>query len=372
MRSAVTKAKDSALGSSLDQHVVGGYRFLMRFYNPGDDIYIFGFSRGAYIARLLAEMLDYVGLLSHGNEEMVLFAWKAFSAWQCRRGDNGDGKHRASHNHDGYNDHRNYDNHGKRQGEDKASAPKHAMYEFMTGFRETFARPVRRIRFLGLFDSVNSVPRFETAWMTRTKFPYSARSSARTIRHAVSVDEHRAKFRQDLLYQRPPGQQHGGAKAHRGRTKRRRHRLASVLRPAMARLSPASLLSPEAAVAPVAVDAVDAVDAAPDGPDAGTPDAMPNLNDNNLDDSAPAPYRPRSHSRAPSHASVRPTSRAGGDNGSTYSRAPLSSCGSADGNDVEGDGGNDGNEDNDGDDNTAPQDIVEVFFAGDHSDVGGG
>lgn len=45
------KAKDSAVGTSFDEHVVGGYRFLMRFYSPGDEIYIFGFSRGAYIAR---------------------------------------------------------------------------------------------------------------------------------------------------------------------------------------------------------------------------------------------------------------------------------------------------------------------------------
>ena len=37
----------------------------------GIDIYIFGFSRGSYIARFLAEMLDYVGLLEAGNEEMV-------------------------------------------------------------------------------------------------------------------------------------------------------------------------------------------------------------------------------------------------------------------------------------------------------------
>jgi uncharacterized protein (DUF2235 family) len=35
------------------------------------DIFFFGFSRGAYIARFLAEMLDYVGLLEPGNEEMV-------------------------------------------------------------------------------------------------------------------------------------------------------------------------------------------------------------------------------------------------------------------------------------------------------------
>lgn len=169
------KAKDSAVGSSFDEHVVGGYRFLMRFYAPGDEIYIFGFSRGAYIARFLAEMLDYVGLLSHGNEEMVHFAWKAFSQWQCRRSASED------------------DVEGQKK--------KREMYEFMKGFRETFSRPVRRICFLGLFDTVNSVPRFETAWMERSKFPYTARSSAKVIRHAVSIDERRAKFRQDLMYQ---------------------------------------------------------------------------------------------------------------------------------------------------------------------------
>ncbi|KAL8739782.1 MAG: hypothetical protein Q9190_007446 [Brigantiaea leucoxantha] len=46
---------------------------------------------------------------------------------------------------------------------------------------------------------VNSVPRFENAWMQRSKFPYTARSSAKVIRHAVSIDERRAKFRQDLI-----------------------------------------------------------------------------------------------------------------------------------------------------------------------------
>ncbi|CAN8105491.1 unnamed protein product [Discula destructiva] len=175
LHSWFTKAKDSAIGSSFDQHVVGGYRFLMRFYSPGDAIYIFGFSRGAYIARFLAEMLDYVGLLSHGNEEMVAFAWKAFAQWQCRRSASAD------------------DVEGQRE--------KRRMYKFLEDFRETFSRPVRRIQFLGLFDTVNSVPRFETAWMERSKFPYTARSSAKCIRHAVSIDERRAKFRQDLIYQ---------------------------------------------------------------------------------------------------------------------------------------------------------------------------
>ena len=89
-----------------------------------DDIYIFGFSRGAYVARFLAEMLDHVGLLSAGNQEMARFAWKAFAQWQER--------------------------------EDSTEAEKQKkeeMLNFLKAFRGTFSRPVRRIRFLGLFDT---------------------------------------------------------------------------------------------------------------------------------------------------------------------------------------------------------------------------
>lgn len=128
------KAKDSAVGSDFANHVMGGYKFLMRYYAPEDNIFFFGFSRGAYTARFLAEMLDHVGLLSAGNEELTRFAWKTFSKWQARRG--GDSK------------------------EDKDKEKE--MYDFMRNFRETFSRPVKRIRFLGLFDTVNSVPRFES------------------------------------------------------------------------------------------------------------------------------------------------------------------------------------------------------------------
>lgn len=101
----------------------------MRYYQNGDDIYFFGFSRGSYIARFLAEMLDHVGLLSAGNEELIRFVWKTFAKWQARQGGH--------------------------SVEEKQQAAE--MLRFMTAFRETFSRPVRRIRFLGLFDTVNSV-----------------------------------------------------------------------------------------------------------------------------------------------------------------------------------------------------------------------
>ena len=106
---------------------------------------------------------------------MCHFAWKTFQKWQCRL---------------------------DRTDEEKDQ--KRALLEFMCAFRETFSRPVKPIRFLGLFDTVNSVPRFENAWMQRSKFPYTARSSAKVIRHAVAIDERRAKFRQDLISQNRP------------------------------------------------------------------------------------------------------------------------------------------------------------------------
>ncbi len=109
---------------------MGAYKFLMRFYSDGDDLYFFGFSRGAYTARFLAQMLDCVGLLSAGNEEMFRFAWKAFEQWQTRLGET-----------------------------EAQRRQKTELYGFMKAFRDTFSRPVRRIRFLGLFDTVNSVPR---------------------------------------------------------------------------------------------------------------------------------------------------------------------------------------------------------------------
>jgi uncharacterized protein (DUF2235 family) len=66
----ITKV-DLALAILLDNHVKDGYRFLMRYYQPGDRIFIFGFSRGAYTARVMAGMIHKVGLLSAGNEELI-------------------------------------------------------------------------------------------------------------------------------------------------------------------------------------------------------------------------------------------------------------------------------------------------------------
>ncbi len=53
-----------AFGLGLFHNVLAGYRFLSLNYEPGDEIYVFGFSRGAYTARSLAGMVAKVGLLT--------------------------------------------------------------------------------------------------------------------------------------------------------------------------------------------------------------------------------------------------------------------------------------------------------------------
>jgi hypothetical protein len=56
-RKVITRL-DLAIAWLLEEHVSDAYRFLMRYYEEGDRIFLFGFSRGAYTARVLAAMLS--------------------------------------------------------------------------------------------------------------------------------------------------------------------------------------------------------------------------------------------------------------------------------------------------------------------------
>ncbi len=52
-----------AFGAGLSENVRSGYRWLMENYDPGDEIFLFGFSRGAFTARSLAGIIARCGLL---------------------------------------------------------------------------------------------------------------------------------------------------------------------------------------------------------------------------------------------------------------------------------------------------------------------
>ena len=180
LRAFFTMGLDQALGLSFRHHVIAGYQFIMRYYSPGDYIYIIGFSRGAYTARFLAEMLHKIGLLSRGNEELVSFAWKTFSDYQTTR--------KAS---------------------SAEQSGKHAEKEkYMEDFKKTFCRgddpntPINEgveVHFLGLFDCVNSVGQFDLP-LTSSSFQHIPTQGIAThIRHAVSINERRIKFKPALF-----------------------------------------------------------------------------------------------------------------------------------------------------------------------------
>ena len=52
------------IGKGVDDLVKESYLFLSQTYRPGDKIFIFGFSRGAYAARALNGMIEFSGLLN--------------------------------------------------------------------------------------------------------------------------------------------------------------------------------------------------------------------------------------------------------------------------------------------------------------------
>lgn len=158
---------DEGFGTSLDSHVIAGYRFLMRYYTIGDEIYMFGFSRGAFTARFLAAMINGIGIMSKGNEELVPFAYKIYQDFELGVG----------------------------------TKTEPAQKTTMKNFKDTFCLGDVDVHFLGLFDTVRSVGTFDTG--TRT-IPVS-RPFATFVRHAVALDERRGKFKAALLCQNRDG-----------------------------------------------------------------------------------------------------------------------------------------------------------------------
>jgi uncharacterized protein (DUF2235 family) len=63
-RNAIVKAIGGAFGAGVIARVVRGYTFISRKYEPGDDIHLVGFSRGAYTVRALAGLIASQGLLA--------------------------------------------------------------------------------------------------------------------------------------------------------------------------------------------------------------------------------------------------------------------------------------------------------------------
>jgi uncharacterized protein (DUF2235 family) len=67
-----------AFGLGIDQRIQSAYRFLCCNYEDGDEIYLFGFSRGAYTVRSLAGLIYKCGILKRRYIRQIKDAYKLY------------------------------------------------------------------------------------------------------------------------------------------------------------------------------------------------------------------------------------------------------------------------------------------------------
>jgi hypothetical protein len=146
-------------GKGLSANILGAYRFLSLNYKPGDNIYLLGYSRGAFTARSLCGFVAASGLLraQHCDRGNLKFAWHYYR-----------------------------------------TKPKQRFPSDYAKLRELSHADVR-VRFLGVFDTVGSlgIPRKWLNWIGRTSFQFHDTELCSIVDHscqALAIDEHRQEF----------------------------------------------------------------------------------------------------------------------------------------------------------------------------------
>ncbi len=71
VRQTSERVASLAFGSGIYENIAQAYRFLMQHWQPGDQIFLFGFSRGAFTARCVGGLVTQFGMLRPEAEAMV-------------------------------------------------------------------------------------------------------------------------------------------------------------------------------------------------------------------------------------------------------------------------------------------------------------
>jgi uncharacterized protein (DUF2235 family) len=154
-----------AFGLGLSRKIREGYRFLSDTYDDGDEVFVFGFSRGAYTARSLVGMVRNCGLLPKGASGGGPDSPELLEAYELYRArDDGPDSERAK------------------------------------GFRAEKRAPLIPIEFLGVWDTVGAlgIPLESFAAFNKEQFEFHDTELSGIVRnafHAVAVDEHREPYR---------------------------------------------------------------------------------------------------------------------------------------------------------------------------------
>ena len=166
-----------AFGLGLEQDVLKAYGFLCKKYRArerdqydnvsyeGDRIYLFGFSRGAYAARVLAGFIHLFGLVDPSKLHLAVYAFRAYRRISDK---------------------------------DDSIEPKE-LFKEINKFERVLKPKHAPIRFLGIWDTVGSMIRFEPSKFSLIDYGHhpsvSTNISVRKVRHAVAIDEKRSMFR---------------------------------------------------------------------------------------------------------------------------------------------------------------------------------
>ena len=145
-------------GYGLDDNVLEAYRFIVSQYQEGDNIYLIGFSRGAYTVRVLAGFMNLIGLLAPEQDNLCGYALTAYK--------------QASNKDD---------------------------FKIAWRIHRVLQTTYAPIRFMGCWDTVGSViiPRPDRFYIPSLQvLPYTVSNpSVQTFRHAMAIDERRRMFR---------------------------------------------------------------------------------------------------------------------------------------------------------------------------------
>jgi uncharacterized protein (DUF2235 family) len=171
MGKALTRVTGLAVGSGIRANIEDAYLWLMRHYQQDDRIFIVGFSRGAYTSVALAGMLNTVGLLRPGADNLIPYAMDLYA---------------ASSDPD------------KKQSEEE----KRKYWDLRDDFRAKFGNPAfpgpfkTNIRFAGLWDTVKSVGWLNAkARYEQAHWPFTHKlSNVEIARLGLAIDEKRAPY----------------------------------------------------------------------------------------------------------------------------------------------------------------------------------
>lgn len=156
------KLSGGVSGVGVDKNIMDCYRFIVQNYDVGDELYLFGFSRGAYTVRSLAGMIRNCGVLKRTYARHIS---KAFDLYRKR---------------------------GKKSAPDEAKA-KALRAEYCVADQTP-------IEFVGVWDTVGTLGIPFTFWGLldhESAYLFHDTSPSRIVkcaRHALSIDETREDF----------------------------------------------------------------------------------------------------------------------------------------------------------------------------------